>query len=60
MWEKAKSIDPSVSAKANQMINQYTQYMPTKGDIFQHLMKIGDPYFVPCWIQESTIIRAAD
>jgi hypothetical protein len=60
MWEKAKSIDPGVAAKANQMISQYTQYMPSGGDIFQHLLKEGDPYFVPCWIQENTIIRAAE
>ncbi|MFQ5446679.1 MAG: hypothetical protein ACE5FF_07080 [Saprospiraceae bacterium] len=59
MWEKAKSIDPGVAAKANQMIKQYTQYMPSGGDIFQHLLKEGDSYFVPCWIQENTIIRAA-
>ena len=59
MWEKAKSIDPGVAAKANQMINQYAQYMPSGGDIFQHLLKEGSPYFVPCWIQENTTIRAA-
>jgi hypothetical protein len=58
MWNKAKSVDPSVSSQANKLINQYTQYMPTAEDIFQRLKKVGDSYFVPCWIQESTIIRA--
>ncbi len=58
MWQKAKSVDPSVSGKANSLINQYSQYMPDGDEIFQRLKKPGDPYFVPCWIQESTTIRA--
>ena len=59
MWNKAKQVDPSVTREANRLINEYAQYMPTKEDIFQRLLQEGDPYFVPCWIQESTIIRAA-
>lgn len=58
MWNKAKSVDPGVASEANKLIGQYTQYMPTSEDIFQRLKKPGDTYFVPCWIQESTIIRA--
>jgi tetratricopeptide (TPR) repeat protein len=58
MWQKAKSVDPSVSGKANSLINQYSQFMPSKEDIFQRLKKEGDSYFVPCWIQETTTIRA--
>ncbi|MBI1224960.1 MAG: hypothetical protein GC192_06955 [Bacteroidetes bacterium] len=57
-WQKARSVDPSVSGKANGYINQYSQYMPSKEDIFQRLKKEGDSYFVPCWIQQSTTIRA--
>lgn len=59
MWQKAKSVDPGVSGQANKLIGQYSQYMPSKEEIFQRLLKIGDSYFVPCWIQESTSIRAA-
>lgn len=59
MWKKAKRVDPSVSAKANKLINQYSQYMPDTGDIFQRTLKEGDSYFVPCWIQRKTVIRAA-
>jgi tetratricopeptide (TPR) repeat protein len=59
MWSKARSIDPSVSAEATEYINRYTKYMPSKEDIFQRTLKVGDKYFVPCWIQRSTIIRAA-
>ncbi len=58
MWTKAKNIDSSVASEANKLINQYTQYMPTMEDIFQRLKKPGDSFYVPCWIQESTIIRA--
>lgn len=59
MWNKAKSVDPSVASKANQLIGRYSQYMPTVGDIFQRGLQEGQSYFVPCWIQESTVIRAA-
>lgn len=59
MWSKARSIDPSVSAEATEYINRYTKYMPSKEDIFQRTLNIGDKYFVPCWIQRSTVIRAA-
>ena len=58
-WNKAKSIDPSVAAEANKLINNYRQYMPTRADIFQRGLKEGDTYKVPCWIQENTIIRIA-
>ncbi|RMG84091.1 MAG: hypothetical protein D6714_08630, partial [Bacteroidetes bacterium] len=58
MWNKAKSVDPSVRAEANKWINRYSQYMPDKGEIFQRGLKEGDTFFVPCWIQRSTVIRA--
>ncbi|HFA48839.1 MAG TPA: tetratricopeptide repeat protein [Bacteroidetes bacterium] len=57
-WQKAKSVDPSVAREANRLINQYSQYMPELGEIFQRGLKVGQPYFVPCWIQETTTIRA--
>jgi len=60
MWSKAKRIDPSTASEANKWINQYSQYMPTKGDVFQRNLKTGDTYFVPCWIQRSTRIRTAN
>ena len=58
MWNKAKSVDPATANEANRLINQYSQYMPTMEDIFPRLKKPGDTYFVPCWIQETTVIRA--
>lgn len=56
-WVKAKSVDPSSAAKANKYIGQYSGFMPTKTDIFKRQLQEGDPYTVPCWIQQSTIIR---
>jgi hypothetical protein len=58
MWTKAKSIDRSVASKANELIERYSQYMPTIGDVFQRGLQDGQSYFVPCWIQETTVIRA--
>lgn len=59
MWNRAKRIDSSVAGEANKNIRRYTQYMPSKEDIFQRGLKEGGSYFVPCWIQASTTIRSA-
>lgn len=56
----AKKIDPSSTTEANKWINNYQQYMPKKEDIFFRSMKAGDPFRVPCWIQENTTVRTAD
>jgi hypothetical protein len=58
MWQKAKSVDPSVAAKANSQIARYKKYLPTKGDLFQRGLKPGGTYKVGCWIGASTTIRA--
>ena len=60
MWTKAKNIDAKSTAEANALINRYRQYMPNKEDIFFRNKKAGESYFVPCWIQENTIIRTSD
>lgn len=57
-WEYAKKIDPSVAPKANKLIRSYQKFMPTKADIFQRMLRIGDKFRVRCWIQETTTIRA--
>ncbi len=57
MWQRAKSVDPSVAAKANQLIGRYTQYMPSRADVFQRGIEVGSTYQVGCWIQESTRVR---
>jgi tetratricopeptide (TPR) repeat protein len=61
MWNKAKSIDASVSSEAQNLINKYYQYMPSKSDIFLRAdINEGDSYSIGCWIGTTTTVRAAD
>lgn len=60
MWQKAKQVDPASAAEANEWIRQYAQYMPNKEDVFIRNLKVGESFYVGCWIQRSTIIRTAD
>ncbi|MFT5166501.1 MAG: tetratricopeptide (TPR) repeat protein [Saprospiraceae bacterium] len=57
-WQKAKRVDASVAAEANKLIGRYQAYMPSVEDIFQRSLKEGQSFKVPCWIQETTTIRA--
>ncbi|TXF85412.1 hypothetical protein FUA23_20585 [Neolewinella aurantiaca] len=56
-WQQAKRIQPDLAGKANNLINRYTQYMPSKSDIFQRGIKEGQSFTVGCWIQETTRVR---
>ncbi len=57
----AKKIDNSVASEANKLIRTYSQYMPSKEDIFQRPgINEGDTFKVGCWIQENTKVRAAE
>lgn len=58
-WSKAKSVDPSSAAEANKLIGRYSQFMPSREEIFQRNLKSGDTYFIGCWIQQNTTIRPA-
>lgn len=60
MWTKAKSVDPSCAAEANQWINRYAQFMPNKEDVFIRNLKAGERFYIGCWIQEYTTIRTSD
>ncbi len=57
-WQIARNIDPTVASEANKLISQYSSYMPNVEEIFQRNLKEGQSFFVGCWIQESTTIRA--
>lgn len=59
-WNKAKRIDPSVTAEANKWIGRYAKYMPSKEDVFQRNLTTGQTFFVGCWIRETTTIRTAN
>lgn len=56
-YSKAKSIDPSVTGKANSKIATYSKYFPTKEDCFFGGTKAGDTINIGCWIGESTKAR---
>ena len=56
-WQRAKSVDPAVAGEANQLIAQYTQYMPAQDDIFMKGLSVGSSYTVDCWINETTTVR---
>lgn len=55
---KAKQVDPSLTGEANKLISTYSQYFPSKDDIFfQPQLKEGNSFFVGGWIGENTICR---
>ena len=62
MFAKAKSVDATCQEAANGFIKTYSQYFPTKEDIFMH-QKLGStaldkPYTVGGWIGKTTKCRA--
>lgn len=59
MYEKAKSVDPSVSGEANKKIANAAKYYPTKGECFFRDMKSGDSFKVECWIGVTTTVRCS-
>lgn len=59
-WNEAKRVDPSAAKEANRLIGQYSQFMPSREDVFQRNLKAGDSFTVGCWIQRTTTIRTAD
>ncbi len=56
-FQKAKEVDPSLTAKANEMIRDYSKMFPTSEDAFFYNVFEGDTYQVECWINETTKAR---
>lgn len=55
---KAKQLDPSLTDKANELIRTYSQYFPTKEEIFfEPDLEEGKSFTVGGWIGETTICR---
>lgn len=52
----AKSIDNSVSAKANKLIAAYKKQVPNKSVVFQLGHEAGEKYTVGCWINETVTV----
>lgn len=57
MFQKAKNVDPSVSDKANSLINDYSAYFPSVEDVFFNSLQEGQSYTVGSWINRSTTVR---
>ncbi len=55
-WNKAKR-DPESASEAKTLIGKYHQYMPSKEDIFQRSINVGDSFTVKCWINQTTKVR---
>ncbi len=57
-FNKAKSVDQSVTEKANDYIAKYSIYFPTKEELFFRNLNEGNSYTIGCWINETTTVRA--
>ncbi len=57
MFQKAKSVDPSVTDKANSAISDYSAYFPSVEDVFFHTLQEGQSYSIGGWINRSTTVR---
>ena len=55
--QKAKSVDPSVTEKANELISTYSRYTPKDVDLFFIGIKKGDAVTIGGWIGETTTVR---
>ena len=57
---KAKAVDPSLSAEANALAGQYAAYFPNKADAFMYDLTEGKAYTVTCGnLRETTTVRTA-
>lgn len=56
-WQKAKSVDPSIASEAQKLINRYSQYIPSKEELFYNGLKEGQSYTVKC-LGKTTTVRA--
>jgi len=57
MFLKAKRVDPSVADRASSLIREYSEYFPTKEELFFHSIAEGDRYTVGGWINRTTNAR---
>lgn len=55
--QRAKSVDPSVTDRANELISTYARHTPQAKDLFMLGYKAGDRITIGGWIGESTTIR---
>ncbi len=55
---QAKTVDPSLTEEANNLIAVYAPNFPDLETIFFHGFSVGDTYTFGCWINERTTVRA--
>ena len=55
--QRAKSVDPSVTEQANELISTYSRYTPKDEDLFFIGIKKGDAVTIGGWIGETTTVR---
>lgn len=58
-YKKAKRVEPEIAETANKRISSYQKYFPPTELLFFYNLNEGDEYKVGCWINETTIVRAA-
>lgn len=57
-YQKAKAVDPSVAARAQDRISTYSRYFPEKQEcFFRGLTTEGASYILQCWPNETTTVR---
>lgn len=56
-FQRAKSVDPSVTEEANKLISTYSAYTPKPEDLFFLGYKKGDNVNIGGWIGETVTIR---
>lgn len=54
---KAKKVDPSVYAEADELIKTYSQYFPSKNEAFFRNIAPGAEIKLGSWINETTVAR---
>ncbi len=57
MANRAASVQPDLSARAESMAATYRKNVPDKSIAFQFNYKEGDSYTVGCWINERVVVR---
>ena len=54
---KAKSVDPELTDRVNEMISTYSRHTPSTQDLFMLGIKKGDRVTIGGWIGETTTVR---
>lgn len=56
-FKKAKSVDPSISGKADELIRKYGGEYPTREAAFSRGKKDGNRISTGCWINETVTLK---